>query len=149
VTRIHKTALVPYLIDDIYQLVSEVAGYPDFLPWCQTVTISSRTEIGNETHVVATIKMGSIGLGHAFTTTNILTKNQSIEIKLLNGPFSHLQGRWHFQPLGDVGCKISLDMEFEISNRLLSLSLGPVFAKILNNLIDAFIKRANVLYGKS
>lgn len=149
-TRIQKTALVPYGANDMYDLVSDILGYPNFLPWCQATTIESQNELEDTvTRLIATIKMGSMGLGHAFTTTNVLKKNTSIEMELVKGPFSHLQGKWHFRTLGDMGCKISLEMEFEISNKLLSMSLGPVFAKILNSLIDAFIKRANELYGKS
>ena len=147
--HVQKTALVPYSLSEMYRLVSNVKGYPEFLPWCQAVVIESQTETEEETRLTATIKMGSIGLGHAFSTDNILRQNESIHIELLKGPFNHLQGHWHFKALGDIGCKISLDMKFEISNKLLSVSLSPIFAKILNSLIDAFIKQANELYGKS
>jgi len=148
VTRIQKSALIPYHVSDIYGLVSNVEGYPHFLPWCQTVTIASLIELETHAEVIATITMGRIGLEKSFTTTNILKKDESIHIRLLNGPFSHLQGHWHFQALGNEGCKVSLEMEFHIANKLLSMSLGPIFSKIINSLIDAFIIRANKLYGK-
>ncbi len=142
-TRIHKTALVPYKVEEMFTIVNGIREYPKFLPWCKSVTIHSETE----SNIVATIQMGGAGLEKAFTTTNVIQPNKRIEMRLLKGPFSHLSGDWEFQSLGNDGSKISLDLEFNISNPLLRLSLGPVFSKIANSLVDAFIKRANELYG--
>jgi len=145
VIRIHKTALVPYSSNDMFALVSDITHYPQFLPWCKSVTLSSQ----NESQVIATITMSRAGLEKSFTTTNIVKPNESIEMRLLKGPFNHLQGLWDFQALGEEGCKISLKMAFEIKNPVLRLSLEPVFTKIINTLVDAFVKRANELYGTS
>jgi ribosome-associated toxin RatA of RatAB toxin-antitoxin module len=137
-------ALVPYSVENMFALVSNIGDYPKFLPWCQSIILHSQTE----SEVVATIKMGNAGLKQAFTTTNLIKPHHWIKMRLLKGPFSHLQGDWQFRPLGKEGCKISLNLEFDISNRLLKMSLGPVFTKIANTLVDAFVKRANKLYGK-
>ncbi len=137
-------ALVPYSVENMFALVSNIGDYPKFLPWCQSIILHSETE----SEVVATIKMGSAGLKQAFTTTNVIKPHHWIKMRLLKGPFSQLQGDWQFRPLGKEGCKISLNLEFDISNRLLKMSLGPVFTKIANTLVDAFVKRANKLYGK-
>lgn len=142
-TRIHKTALVPYKVEEMFTIVNGIREYPKFLPWCKSVTIHSESP----SEIVATIKMGGAGLEKAFTTTNVIRANERIEMRLLKGPFSHLAGDWDFQSLGKEGCKISLDLEFDISNPLLRLSLGPVFSKIANSLVDAFVKRADELYG--
>ncbi|MEN8217707.1 MAG: type II toxin-antitoxin system RatA family toxin [Pseudomonadota bacterium] len=143
-TRIQKMALVPYTSRDMFTLVNGISDYPKFLPWCKSVKVHSQSE----SDVVATIKMGGAGLEKAFTTTNVIKADESIEMRLLKGPFSHLLGHWNFLPLGKEGCKISLDLEFEISNPVLRISLGPVFSKIANSLVDAFVKRANELYGQ-
>jgi ribosome-associated toxin RatA of RatAB toxin-antitoxin module len=137
-------ALVPYTTSEMFALVNEITDYPKFLPWCKSVTVHSRSE----SDVVATIKMGGSGLEKAFTTTNVIKPDEWIEMRLLEGPFSHLLGHWHFHPLGKEGCKISLNLEFEIANPLLRMSLGPVFTKIVNTLVDAFVERANELHGK-
>ncbi len=142
-THIHKTALVPYSIDNMFNLVNDIESYPKFLPWCKQATLLSR----NDTDVIASITMGSVALEKTFTTTNTIKTNEFIEMRLLEGPFSHLKGAWHFHPIGNEGCKISLDMHFEISNKILRISLGPIFTKIINNLMDAFIQRAGELYG--
>ncbi len=147
-THIHKTALVPYSAADMYRLVNAIEDYPKFLPWCKATTVHDRSD----TAIAATIKMGSIALGKSFSTQNVLVPNQSIQMQLVEGPFSELEGLWLFQSLGDedgdiVGCKIALTMDFEISNPLLRKGLTPVFSQIVNSLIDAFIKRAHECYG--
>lgn len=142
--HINKTALVPYNCSEMFDLVNNVNDYPKFLPWCKSVTLHSQTE----SEIVATIHMGGAGLEKSFTTKNIITPNKTIQMSLVNGPFDHLSGDWKFYQLGNEGCKISLNLEFEIKNRLLSMSLGPVFTKICTGLIDGFINRANEVYGK-
>jgi ribosome-associated toxin RatA of RatAB toxin-antitoxin module len=143
VTHIHKTALVNYSTQEMYHLVNEIETYPDFLPWCKSIKVISR----HPHAIVASITMGGAGMEKSFTTRNRLIPNQRIEMSLIDGPFSHLEGLWLFQPLGETGCKISLEMNFEISNKLLRVSLAPVFTKIMNNLVDAFVERARKLYG--
>jgi ribosome-associated toxin RatA of RatAB toxin-antitoxin module len=71
-----------------------------------------------------------------------------IEIRLLEGPFLRLEGFWHFEALHSDACKVSLDMEFEFSNTVLRLAIGPVFKQITNSLVDAFCRRAVEIYGK-
>jgi len=143
VTRIHKTALVSYKVEEMFTIVNGIREYPKFLPWCKSITIHSESA----SEIVATIKMGGAGLEKAFTTTNVIKANKRIEMRLLKGPFSHLAGDWDFQSLGEEGCKVSLDLDFHISNPLLRMSLGPVFSKIANSLVDAFVQRAEELYG--
>ena len=142
--QIQKTALVPYPNHDMFVLVNDIAGYPQFLPWCKSIIIHSQTD----TDIIATINMSGIGLGQSFTTTNVIKPNEFIEMRLLKGPFKHLYGKWNFHQLGADGCKICLDLEFAISNSLLRVSLEPIFTKISNNLVDAFVQQANKLYGK-
>ena len=71
-----------------------------------------------------------------------------IEVRLVEGPFKHLNGFWRFDPLGESGCKVSFDLEFEFASRVLSMVVGPVFSQIANSLVDSFLKRAEQVYGK-
>jgi len=142
-TTVCKSALVPYTPAQMFDLVDDIDRYPEFLPWCRSTEIISRT--GDE--VSARLELVRAGLHKTFTTNNRNQKNKMIEIRLVEGPFKRLQGFWRFDALGDDGCKISLDMEFEFSNRILTMTIGPVFNQITNTLIDAFTKRAEVLYG--
>ena len=70
-----------------------------------------------------------------------------IEIRLEEGPFHHLEGFWRFEALGDEACKVSYDMEFEFSGKLLSMSMGPMFSQVAESLVDSFCQRAKNIYG--
>ncbi len=142
---VDKNALVPYSVEQMFNLVNDIQSYPQFLPWCKKIEIHQQT---NE-EIIASLTLAVHGLEKTFTTKNPIQHNQSIEMHLVEGPFSHLYGRWEFQALGDVGCKITLKMEFDFSSFLLKKTLGPIFSKIVNTLVDAFIQRAGELYGKS
>ncbi|MEY3219798.1 MAG: hypothetical protein RIT27_1155 [Pseudomonadota bacterium] len=142
---VDKNALVPYSVEQMFNLVNDIASYPSFLPWCKKIEIHQQTE----SEIIASLTLAVHSLEKTFTTKNPIQKNQSIEMHLVEGPFSHLYGRWEFQPLGEMGCKITLKMEFDFSSIILKKTLGPIFSKIVNTLVDAFIQRAGELYGKS
>lgn len=142
-TTINKSALVPYSPAQMFDLVDDIEAYPEFLPWCSSTRVISR----DDDLVRATIELSRGGVEKAFTTANRNQKNKMIEIRLVDGPFKRLDGFWRFDALGDDGCKISLDLEFEFSSRMLGMVVGPVFSQIANSLVDAFHKRAKDVYG--
>jgi len=144
VTTINRNALVPYTAADMFTLVNDLRAYPDFLPWCDEVKIHDESP----DEIKATVHFSKRGLSAAFTTRNRLQINKMIEMRLVDGPFRHLQGFWRFEPIGDAGCKIHLDMEFEIANPVLRLTIGPLFKQIANSLMDAFIARARDVHGR-
>ena len=141
---ISKTALVPYTPQQMYALVNDVAAYQDFLPWCRSSELLS----ANEDEIRATIEIAHGSLSKSFTTRNRLQRNKMIEMRLEKGPFQHLDGFWRFDPLGEDACKVSLDLAFEFSNKLIGMALGPLFSQIANSLVDAFSRRAVDVYGK-
>ena len=141
---IDRSALVPYSADEMYALVSDILAYPQFLPWCSGTQILSQE--GEE--LSARIDFSVSGVSQSFTTRNQLQPGDEIAMQLVDGPFSTLEGRWWFEPLGDAGCKISLLLEYDFSSKMVSLVVGPVFNKIANTLVDAFQKRAVEVYGK-
>ncbi len=143
-TTISRSSLVLHTPDQMFDLVNDIEAYPQFLPWCKSSQILSR----NGDTVTATLAISKTGLNHTFSTQNTNIQSTSISIKLVDGPFSHLEGLWQFKPIGDnEGTRIQLDMDFEISNRLLAMALGPVFTQISGSLVDAFCKRAQEIYG--
>lgn len=144
VSCVKKSALVLYSAENMFDLVNDIESYPYFLPWCRSTRVLSR----NMDEVRASIEMVKGGIHRSFTTCNRLQKNKMIEIRLLDGPFHHLEGFWRFQSLREDACKVSLDMEFEFSNKVLRVMIGPVFNQIANSLVDAFCKRAVEVYGK-
>jgi len=143
VATIHKSALVSYSVSEMFNIVDDIDSYSDFLPWCGASKVTERK--GDE--VQASIRIEHHKIRKTFTTRNRLQKNKMIEMKLVDGPFKHLHGYWQFMDLGKKACKVTLDLEYEFSSRLIDLTLGPVFSAIANSMVDAFCKRADELHG--
>jgi len=131
-------------------LVDDIESYPQFLPWCRSAAILSR----DEDEVRASLELAKGAIQKSFTTLNRNQKNKMIEMRLVEGPFKQLEGFWRFNQLVNsredtqVACKVSLDLEYEFSNALLAMTVGPVFNQIANKLVDAFSQRAVTVYGK-
>ena len=140
---VDRSALVHYSNDEMFALVSDIDAYPQFLPWCSGARVLS-----HEQHeMCARIDFSVSGVSKSFTTRNQLQPGREISMQLVEGPFSQLEGRWRFEPLGDAGSKISLFLEYDFSSKMVSLAVGPVFNKIANTLVGAFQKRAVEVYG--
>ena len=144
-TQISRNALVPYSVEEMYQLVDDIESYAEFLPWCRSTEVISRDP--NEVH--ASIEIARGALHKSFTTLNRMQRNKIIEMRLVKGPFRHLEGYWRFDALKDNSAsKISFDLEFEFESKLVAFAVGSVFNQIANSMVDAFCKRAVEVYGE-
>lgn len=143
-TRIQRSALVPYSAHQMYELVNDSARYPEFLPWCTGARVL-KNEPGERT---ASLDLSKGGVSKSFTTVNRLFPGERIEMSLVEGPFKELAGVWRFTPLGESGCKIELDLSFEFSSKLIAMAFGSVFSQIAASLVEAFQKRAVQIHGK-
>lgn len=141
--KIARSALVKFPAQTMYDLVSDVESYPDFLPWCEEARILKKE--GGLVEAALVVAKGKIR--QTFSTRNQLKSGVSIEMELLEGPFSRLNGIWQFKSLGPEGCKVSLEMDFEVSNSLLQGTLSPMFGQLMNTMVGAFSRRAEQLYG--
>lgn len=142
--QVDKTVLVEFGCEQMFSLVRDVEEYPRFLPWCSGAAVQT----GNGNAVRASIDIDYHGVRTSFATENVYRMPSDIEMRLLQGPFKHLHGTWKFTALGDTACKIQLRLMYEFSNRILERLVGPVFGYIANSLVDAFVKRAEQLYGR-
>jgi ribosome-associated toxin RatA of RatAB toxin-antitoxin module len=143
VESVDRSALVPYTPREMFELVSDIEAYPRFLPWCRSARVFAR----DTDEVRASIEFAVGGVTRSFTTRNRHQVNKMIEMHLVDGPFSQLDGFWRFDPLGEEGSKIALFLEYDFSNRVLALVVGPIFGQIANTLVDAFQQRAVEVYG--
>ncbi len=142
-SQVNKSALVPYSAEQMYKLVDDVSSYQQFLPWC-----GASEEISREGNVVVgsvTIEKGSVN--KSFTTKNIMSENEQIEMTLVDGPFKKLHGFWMFKELKAGACKVSLNLEYEFSSKILGVVVGPVFNQVANTMVDSFVKQAKLVYG--
>ena len=141
--RISKSAIVPYTPQQMFELVNNIDDYSQFLNWCDSSSILN--ESGNQ--ITASVQINKSGFKQAFTTINTLTPFQSIEMKLLDGPFDELSGEWRFESLGENAAKVHLELEFSFKSMLLDITISPVFKSIANSQLDAFVDRAKIVYG--
>jgi len=141
--NINRSAMVEYSAEQMFQLVDDIAAYPEFLPWCGGAEEQNRDE--KNVRASVTIQKGSIN--KTFTTQNHLNKPQSIELTLVDGPFKELRGEWRFKSLSDKGCKITFNLDFKFSNMVVGMAVGPIFNQVANTFVDSFVERAKAVYG--
>ena len=142
-----KSVLIWYSPQEMYLLVTEVAQYPKFLPWCDRARVVTSDEGG----MTAEIGISFSGIRQTFTTRNRHVPGHQVAIELVDGPFSKLEGAWNFLPLGDGtqrACKVELTLNYSFGSTTLGKLVGPVFDKIAGGLVDAFVKRAAQVYGE-
>ncbi len=146
--EIKRNALVTYSPAQMFALVEDFERYPEFLPWVSAAALLSRE--GDQ--LVGRLEMERMGVKEQFTTRNILHAPHEMEMRLVDGPFKHLSGRWRFteivDPLGQLrGTKVDLQIQFEFKNGLLDMLMGKSFEASCGSLVNAFTQRAKALYG--
>ena len=130
----------------MFALVTDIESYPKFLPWCDRAKVLERDDKG----MVAEVGIAFAGIHQTFTTRNDQVAGRQVDVKLVSGPFSNLHGHWIFTPVGDPGqraCKVDLELQYGFQNMALAALVGPVFDRIAGSLVDAFVKRAEQVYG--
>jgi len=143
VRKVIRSAIVPFSASEMFALVDDIETYPEFLPWCESAVVHKR----DAAMVEATLELRRGGISKSFTTRNSLRQNEAIGLSLIGGPFKHLAGGWTFQQLGDSGCKVSLELDFEFNNPVTDTLFGSFFEGSCNSLVDAFTQRAAIVYG--
>jgi coenzyme Q-binding protein COQ10 len=139
----HETRVVPYSADQMFDLVADVARYPEFLPWVTAARIRTR----EQDSFTADVLVGFKSFRERFTSRVVLNRAKRVIIaEYLEGPFKHLTNKWHFEPGAD-GCTIDFDIDFEFKIRLLEKLIGSLFDRAVMQMTDAFEKRAAQLYG--
>lgn len=148
---VHKSVLIWFSAEEMFALVTDVARYPEFLPWCDRARVVEQTPDG----MVAEINMALAGFHKSFTTRNVHVPGRQVKLALVDGPFKHLDGTWDFYPLLDPNtqtpqraCRVELTLNYSFESVFGAL-VGPVFDKIAATLIDAFVKRAEQIYSAS
>jgi ribosome-associated toxin RatA of RatAB toxin-antitoxin module len=146
--NIQKSVLIWYSPEEMFRLVTDVDRYPEFLPWCNQAQVLEHDDQG----MVADIGISMAGISQVFTTRNIHVAGREVQMKLVKGPFSKLDGVWRFSPVGDGAqraCKVELTLDYGFSSAALAAIVGPVFDRIAASLVDAFVKRAEGIYGEA
>jgi ribosome-associated toxin RatA of RatAB toxin-antitoxin module len=150
--HVKKSVLLWYSPREMYTLVTGIEDYPSFLPWCEKAEVLERDEAG----MTARLTLAKGGVRHAFTTRNLHRHSEEVQVKLVDGPFSRLDGHWRFLPLSRAGaapddepraCRIEFDLRYAFASTALEAVVSPVFDRIANSFVDSFVQRAEQVHG--
>ena len=145
--HVKKSVLLWYSAREMYALVTGVAAYPSFLPWCEKAEVLDEEPSG----MTARLHLQFAGLRHAFTTRNAHELDRAVVMSLVDGPFSDLDGTWRFLPIGDdaqAACRVEFDLRYAFASRAFEAVLSPVFDRVANTFVDSFVQRARQVYGE-
>ncbi len=140
--EVKQSVLVEFTPEQMFALVDAVEDYPRFLPWCGGAKLIHR----DASTTRATVEINYYGIRRSFTTENTKREPVEMKIRLIEGPFSKLDGSWFFTRLADRGCKIEFELHYEFAGRMLDRLISPVFRHIAGTLVEAFVRRAGQIY---
>lgn len=140
---IQRSALVEYTVEQMFDLVNDIASYPEFMQGCDSAEVLEQSE----DCLIGKLSLSKGGVSQTFTTRNSLQRPESITMQLVEGNFSSFSARWVFLPLSDAASKISLHMVFEFKPGLVDMTLEKMLSSAANSLVDSLVERAKQVYG--
>ena len=146
--KVHsERKILPFKPEQIFELVGDVAQYPEFLPWCTGARIRDKQQTATGETMIADLMIGFKMVRERFTSRVDLDRtNLRIDVEYLQGPFRHLRNHWTFYDEPD-GCRIEFFLEFEFSSLMLQKLIGVLFHEAVRRMVTAFEARAKQLYG--
>jgi coenzyme Q-binding protein COQ10 len=141
-----ETRALQWSAGQMFDLVADVGRYGEFLPWVSAVRIRSNTDH----EMMADLIVGFKGLRENFTSRVIKSRPTTIQVDYVDGPLKFLRNEWHFADRPDGGgCNIDFSVDFAFKSKIFEALAGQVFERALNKMTDAFVSRAEVLYGSA
>lgn len=137
-TQIRRSALVAQPAARMYDLVADVERYPQRFRWCAAAAV----QVVDPVTVVARLDLRFAGMNASFATRNVHQPAARIDLSLVEGPFRSLQGAWTFDALGEAGCRIGLQLDFEFAGRFLGGALASGFQGLADRMVDEFVRVA-------
>lgn len=143
-TEIERSALVMYSAEQMFDLVNDVASYPQFLPGCRGAEVLH----SDERVLEARLELSRAGIRQSFVTRNELVRPQSMTLTLVDGPFEKFTGQWQFTPLAENACKVTFTLSFALRSRLIAVVAGKLFSDLGSQMVAVMCERAEEIYGK-
>lgn len=142
---IRETRKLPYSAEQMFDLVADVARYPEFLPW----VIATRVRSDTDTEMVADMVVGFKSLREKFTSRVAKDRPREIDVHYVDGPLRDLDNTWIFRPSEDGGCEVDFSVDFTFKNMVFEALAGQYFDRAFRRMVEAFEARADKLYGSS
>ena len=141
---------MPYSAQQMYDLVADVASYPEFLPWCAAARIRSREGDSAREVMLADLVISFKVFRERFGSRVVLfAQDKKIDTEYLDGPFKYMKSSWAFADAQGGGCDVQFFVDFEFKNAILQRLIGLVFNEAMQRIVRAFENRAEALYGPS
>src|SRR4051794_7741562 len=135
---------------DMFDLVADVEHYPEFVPMCKALKMRQRTAEGEGVEIVVADMTVSFKLVRESFRSRVTLDRPKLQIlvEYLQGPFSHMQNRWTFRPVGDQACEVEFFIDYEFRSRTLDMLMGSMFDIAFRRFAVAFETRADQVYGR-
>ncbi|MCL4120019.1 UNVERIFIED_CONTAM: hypothetical protein GTU68_061571 [Idotea baltica] len=147
-TTIKRSALVMYSAQQMFDLVNDVASYPQYMANCVGAEVLEQSQNAQgQGAMIARLDLKKGGIRYSFTTRNTLIQPERISMSLEQGAFKRFSGEWSFKALTESACKVMLDLEFEFNSLSVGIASSGLFTSVANNLVDALSQRAKEVYG--
>lgn len=141
------TRRLPFTADQMFAVVADVERYPEFVPLCEQLTVTSREEGSTHAVLTATMSVGYHAIRETFTSrVTLRPERHEIDVVKVDGPFARLSNRWRFRDVPG-GCEVHFHIDYAFQSRMLALVMGAVFDKAVRKYTDAFAGRARTIYG--
>lgn len=135
---------LPYKPEQLFDLVADIEKYPEFLPWCQSVTIMEK----HHNQLLAKVAVGYGVFKETYTCRVLLDRPARIDVQYLEGPFKHLDNYWKFTPAQEEGSEVEFFIDFEFRSGFFQKAFEMVFTEAVRHLMQAFVSRAHQLFKK-
>ena len=142
---ITQKRVLPYSCEQMFDLVADVARYPEFLPW----VIATRVKSESETKLRADMLVGFKAIREKFTSEVTKDRPSAIDVRYVDGPLRDLDNAWRFTPREDGGCEVDFCVDFTFKNRVFEALAGQYFDRAFRKMVAAFEARADELYGNN
>ena len=136
--EIKKEAIILKDKKKVFNVVNRVDLYKNFVTYCSDSKILSEEKNQMEARLDFNLK----GIKTTFTTMNKIIEYESIEMKLIDGPFKYLDGRWEFEEISGKTI-IKLIINYEAKNKIIEYTVGKSLEKITNYLVKSFVSESN------
>jgi len=133
-----ETRVLACSVQAMFDVVMDIEAYPDFLPW----VAGARILDASEGELTAELVADFAGMKQNFTTVDRYITNESVEVRLVDGPFRFLESSWSFEQLSEKSCKVDFSIEFDFKSTMLGVVASPIFTTACKSMVHAFEKRA-------
>lgn len=144
------TRRVNHPVDKMFDLVSDVERYPEFVPLCRSLKVRRRAMSGEGIEIViADMTIAYKLISETFTSRVTMDRARlAILVEYLEGPFSHLENRWNFRVVDEHACEVDFFIDYDFRSRTLGLLMGAMFERVFRKLAEAFERRADIIYAQ-